>query len=274
MYGTSFEGRVLNFMKIGKGSKKIIMHGGTHAREWITPITMINTVKKLVDENRTGGANAKYLDDITWYIAISVNPDGYEYTWDGNRMWRRTRNTNTPTNCVGTDPNRNWDAHWATVGASSNPCSDTYHGPSAFSEVETKKLSEFILSVGEAQGYADVHAYSQYWMFPYGYQRVHTPSHNKLMRVSKDIVDGIESVHRSKFVYGSIFEVIYPASGSSCDWAYDTANIPCSFAPELRDRGRYGFLLPEDQIQPTAEEMWAGFTAWADNVLAGVCDSK
>ena len=86
-------------------------------------------------------------------------------------------------------------------------------------------------------------------MFPYGYQRVHTPSHNKLMRVSKDIVDGIESVHRSKFVYGSIFEVIYPASGSSCDWAYDTANIPCSFAPELRDRGRYGFLLPEDQIQ-------------------------
>ena len=102
-------------------------------------------------------------------------------------MWRRTRNTNTPTNCVGlaekflifpknfsrffnfetlkprtgTDPNRNWDAHWATVGASSNPCSDTYHGPSAFSEVETKKLSEFILSVGEAQGYADVHAYSK-----------------------------------------------------------------------------------------------------------------
>ena len=57
-------------MKIGKGSKKIIMHGGTHAREWITPITMINTVKKLVDENRAGGANAKYLDDITWYIAI------------------------------------------------------------------------------------------------------------------------------------------------------------------------------------------------------------
>ena len=70
----NFQGRVLNFMKIGKGSKKIIMHGGTHAREWITPITMINTVKKLVDENRAGGANAKYLDDITWYIAIRKGP--------------------------------------------------------------------------------------------------------------------------------------------------------------------------------------------------------
>ena len=83
------------------------------------------------------------------------------------------------------------------------------------------------------------------------------------MRVSKDIVDGIESVHRSKFVYGSIFEVIYPASGSSCDWAYDTANIPCSFAPELRDRGRYGFLLPEDQIQASSKNI-----SFYDNLLS------
>jgi murein tripeptide amidase MpaA len=63
-----------------------------------------------------GGANKKYLDDITWYITINANPDGYEFTWDENRMWRKTRNTNTPNNiCVGVDPNRNWDNHWNTV---------------------------------------------------------------------------------------------------------------------------------------------------------------
>ena len=75
--------------------------------------------------------------------------------------------------------------------------------------------------------------YSQYWMFPYGYKSSHSQSHTKLNRISKDIVAAIESVHRTKFVYGSISEVIYPASGGSCDWTYDVADITCSFAPDL-----------------------------------------
>ena len=158
----------MNSMKIGKGSRKIVLHGGTHAREWISPITMINYAKQLVDEYRAGGANAKYLNDITWYITINQNPDGYEYTWDSQRMWRRTRNTNTPTQCVGTDPNRNWDAHWGSAGSSDSPCSDTYHGPTVFSEVEMKGAADYMTGLGKIHGYADVHAYSQYWMFPYG----------------------------------------------------------------------------------------------------------
>jgi len=35
------------------------------------------------------------------------------------------------------------------------------------------------------------------------------------------------------------------ASGSTADYFYDKAGIKCSFATELRDTGRYGFLLPE-----------------------------
>ena len=64
-------------MKIGSGSKKIIMNGGTHAREWIGHITMVNTVKNLVDGYRAGGADKKYLDDITWYIAV----------WNGQKLF-------------------------------------------------------------------------------------------------------------------------------------------------------------------------------------------
>ena len=273
-YGTSFEGRDMNSMKIGTGSKKIVLHGGTHAREWISPITMINLAKQLVDEFRAGGANAVYLSDITWYITINQNPDGYEYTWTDQRMWRKTRNTGTPTQCDGVDPNRNWDAHWATVGSSSSPCSDTYHGVSAFSEVEMRSASEYMTSLGSIQGYADVHAYSQYWMFPYGYQREKVQNYDAMDLMSKDITDAIFAVHRTRFVYGSIYDVIYPAAGSSCDWVYDVLDVPCSFAPELRDRGQYGFLLPEDQIKAVSEEMWAGFTKWGDNVIAGKCDSK
>ena len=95
-------------MKIGSGIKTIVLHGGTHAREWvrfksnlskffsrskvffinlfvITPITMINTARLLVENYRNG--NTKYLDDITWHIVININPDGYEYTWTGSRFF-------------------------------------------------------------------------------------------------------------------------------------------------------------------------------------------
>ena len=145
---TSYENRALNVMQIGNGSKKIVLHGGTHAREWITPITMINTARLLVEGFRAGGAEKKYLDDVTWHIVININPDGYNYTWESQRMWRKTRSPTPLQNCVGTDPNRNWDCQWATVGSSNNPCSDTYHGTDPFSEIEMESAAEYIESLG------------------------------------------------------------------------------------------------------------------------------
>lgn len=46
--------------------------------------------------------------------------------------------------------------------------------------------------------------------------------------------------------------------GGSPDWARGVANVTYSYLIELRDRGFYGFLLPEDQILATGEEVWEG----------------
>lgn len=35
---------------------------------------------------------------------------------------------------------------------------------------------------------------------------------------------------------------------------------------ELRDTGRYGFVLPAAQIKPSAEEMWAGLAYVIQNM--------
>ena len=32
--------------------------------------------------------------------------------WIQNRMWRKTRSQQPGTECVGTDPNRNWDVNY------------------------------------------------------------------------------------------------------------------------------------------------------------------
>ncbi len=44
-------------------------------------------------------------------------------------------------------------------------------------------------------------------------------------------------------------------AGNSLDWAYGVAEIPYVYSFELRDTGNYGFLLPADQIIPTAGEL-------------------
>ncbi len=53
---------------------------------------------------------------------------------------------------------------------------------------------------------------------------------------------------------------IDPASGGSIDYMYVEQGVTFSYALEGRDKGRYGFFLPEKFIQPSGEENWAAFT--------------
>lgn len=62
-------------------------------------------------------------------------------------MWRKTRSVNKGfPNCIGTDPNRNFNAGWGGGGSSSIPCAETYMGSSVESEVEVKALSDLVRS--------------------------------------------------------------------------------------------------------------------------------
>ena len=61
----------------------------------------------------------------------------------------------------------------------------------------------------------------------------------------------------------SIFIFADRNSGGSKDYTYGVLKIKYSFALELRDRGKYGFLLPANQIIPTAKETFEGIKAMA-----------
>ena len=58
-------------------------------------------------------------------------------------------------------------------------------------------------------------------------------------------------------------------SGTADDWAKGVANINLSYTIELRDTGTYGFLLPENQIEPTSQEFIAAIFAFCNNLVRG-----
>lgn len=53
------------------------------------------------------------------------------------------------------------------VGSSTNPCSEVYAGPSAFSEPEVRALANFIKTIDNLKMYLSFHAYSQLVLFPF-----------------------------------------------------------------------------------------------------------
>ena len=50
------------------------------------------------------------------------------------------------------------------------------------------------------------------------------------------------------------------------DWVYGKLGVTFSYDVQLRDTGKYGFLLPEDQIIPSGKETLAALTAIAKYV--------
>lgn len=97
-------------------------------------------------------------------------------------MWRKTRQPHAHL-CYGTDGNRNFGFEWMRIGASDNPCSDTFGGPVAWSEPESVHLSDYVNSIaGSIRVFLSFHSYGQYLLFPYGH--TNEPSHNYDVLVS------------------------------------------------------------------------------------------
>lgn len=47
------------------------------------------TIKTMLEEGSSG-----LMRNFDFKIVAVANPDGYQYTWNGNRMWRKNRRTN------------------------------------------------------------------------------------------------------------------------------------------------------------------------------------
>uniref|UniRef100_A0A452TWB0 Carboxypeptidase A1 n=1 Tax=Ursus maritimus TaxID=29073 RepID=A0A452TWB0_URSMA len=267
--GSSYEGRpiyVLKFSTGGSNRPAIWIDTGIHSREWVTQASGVWFAKKITQDYGQDPTLTAILDSLDIFLEIVTNPDGFAFTHSKNRMWRKTRSLTEGSSCVGVDPNRNWDAGFGLPGASSNPCSETYHGKFANSEVEVKSIVDFVKNHGNIKAFISIHSYSQLLMYPYGYTEEAAPDRDELDQVAKSAVTALTSLYGTKFEYGSIIKTIYQASGTTVDWTY-SQGIKYSFTFELRDTGRYGFLLPASQIVPTAQETWLALRIIMEHTL-------
>ncbi|XP_056107013.1 carboxypeptidase A1-like [Rhinichthys klamathensis goyatoka] len=264
--GQSYESRPLNVLKFSTGANRpgIWIDTGIHSREWVTQASGIWFAKKIVTDYRRDPVLTDILNNYDIFLEIVTNPDGYAYTHSRDRMWRKNRKPNPGSSCVGVDPNRNWDAGFGGAGSSNNPCNETYRGPSAHSEPEVKAIVDFVKSHGNLKAFVSIHSYSQMLLYPYGYKSTPAKDQAELHALARKAISELQSLYNTSYRYGSIITTIYQQNdgvdGVTIDWTYDQG-IKYSYTFELRDTGRYGFILPANQIVPTAEETWLALMA-------------
>ncbi|EAW83760.1 carboxypeptidase A5, isoform CRA_e [Homo sapiens] len=169
--GNSFENQSILVLKFSTGGSRhpaIWIDTGIHSREWITHATGIWTANKIVSDYGKDRVLTDILNAMDIFIELVTNPDGFAFTHSMNRLWRKNKSIRPGIFCIGVDLNRNWKSGFGGNGSNSNPCSETYHGPSPQSEPEVAAIVNFITAHGNFKALISIHSYSQMLMYPYG----------------------------------------------------------------------------------------------------------
>lgn len=293
--GKSFEGREILALRVGNNlyaqdadknkapRKTVVINGGLHAREWIATATVNYLVWALITSYDQEPVLTRFLNNYTVVFIPVTNPDGYVYSWDSDRLWRKSRQ-DTPFNfCHGLDLNHAFDFEWNQDLR--EPCSEDYGGQKPFEAVEARELSQWAkkqVEENHAQfvGFIDLHSYSQEILYPFEYTcDPEPPNVENLEELAADLAKAIRLSSGEQYDVFSACEGavlsrhggrrgrvhgMEPPGGSAMDWFYHEMHARYSYQIKLRDRGSYGFLLPPDAIIPTGKEVFNALKFYAD----------
>jgi carboxypeptidase T len=260
--GKSYEGRDLNLIKISDNAgtdedePEVLFTCNQHAREHLTTEMCLHIVQRLTDGYATDPKIKQMVDTHEIYVIPNMNPDGSEYDISGGQYhgWRKTRQPVPNSPEIGTDANRNWDYKWACCGGSANdPAAEDYHGPSAFSEPETKAVSEFINSRvvngrQQIKTHIDFHTFSELVLWPYGYTKDDTAD-GMTADEAKHFADVGKQMAGSNGYTPEQSSDLYITDGDINDWAWGKHKV-LSYTFEMypKDGGLNGFYPPASEI--------------------------
>jgi len=286
--GKSAQGRDIPALRIGvhptndddpepSTRKTVLVTAGLHAREWISTSTANYIAYTLITGFGKVPLITRMLEDFDFVIIPTLNPDGYVYTWETDRLWRKNRQQTSIRFCQGMDLDHSFGFHWDGSSTAGNPCSESYAGEKAFEAVEARQLADWARNETDNNGVEfiglmDLHSYSQQILYPYSFS-------------CSEVAPGLEDLEELGYglqkairhANGHVYEVL-PAcegnavvagasgkksylpqmenrGGSGLDWFYHEMRVRWAYQLKLRDRGTYGFLLPKEHIIPTGKEM-------------------
>ncbi|KKZ69568.1 M14 family metallopeptidase [Streptomyces showdoensis] len=183
--GKTVKGQDILALKISKGAAKsrdgsrpaTLYMSNQHAREWITPEMTRRLMHHYLDGYGKDSRLTRIVDTTELWFVLSANPDGYDYTHadPANRQWRKNLRDNNGDGRIesgdGVDLNRNFGYKWGydDEGSSPDAADETYRGPRAASEPETRALDAFEKRIGFQYG-INYHSAAQLLLYGVGWQ--------------------------------------------------------------------------------------------------------
>jgi carboxypeptidase T len=292
----TWEGRTCHAIRVHQGPEArsgVYLLGGVHAREWGSSDILINFVQLLTDAYRNGteitqgGATVTadqvraIVETLDIVVFPQANPDGRNYSMTVDGMWRKNRrpaDAGDP-GCLsgggsgpGVDLNRNYDFLWdfpttfstsAPVATSADPCAETYNGPGAISEPETKNVVWLLDQYPTVGYFIDIHSFGEAILFNWGDDdnqmtdpamafsnpaydgnrgipestpggdpdkyREYIPADDQhsLLTLGTIMRDAIEAAHGRRYTLEQGVG-LYPTSGTSDDYAYSRSFLDSS----------------------------------------------
>ena len=171
--GRSFDGRPMFMLKVGaRGDSpqrpNVVFVATYHAREWVATEMAMRLIRYLAQPPGTDARRDSLVAGRDIWILPVANPDGYQYTFTTDRLWRKTRSPQSG-GAIGVDMNRNHSVAWGldNQGSSPDPTSDIFRGPTPASEVEIKNIEAWHLAHPPVVALS-YHTYSGLLLYPRG----------------------------------------------------------------------------------------------------------
>lgn len=263
--GRSHEGREIRGIKIEANPTNpgIFIEANSNGREWVGSAVATWIVNELLVSDDPVIRNLR--ENVNWYVIPVVNPDGFVYSHDEDRMWTKTRRPTSNSGCPGASIDRNFPLYWSTGGSSKNPCSIQHAGNAALSEVETVSLANFInKNAKKFTAYLNFHSTSQKLMYPFSTKDAFgMRNEDEHIEVGAQMIAALAKRYGTQYEFGDVLNTIYESSGSSIDWVKGVHDIPFVWQYEFRDTDK-GFVFPAEQIIANAEETLDSIVALVD----------
>jgi hypothetical protein len=233
------------YMRIGPRENRdarlgVLQMAAPHAREWVQPMIMTELAEQLVanydpkSADPAVRANTKLLDGLDIFLVPVTNPDGQNYSFFDDDMWRKNRAPG-PHGQHGVDVNRNYPYKW---DAGTKARSEVYAGPGPGSEPETRNVLGIVDEHPNIRFVCDWHSYAEEVRRPYGISDADRAVYQRLQDRMAEAISSVRG-HRYKVTDSKVIH------GASDDYFY-------------QERGLFSAIIEDGQAfhPEPAEALW------------------